>query len=301
MRNHPSGTGNQTQNQNQHQNTNPFLQRKADEIEALLSQPEIDLWQLRELALSPGGLVNDTIRKRAWPKLAWVVVDSEQVPPSSTLLVESMDASQIDRDVARCTWHLLTGSQRSRHSQHRTIISVLLKKKQNRLANLINLTLPSPHRLRYYQGYHDVASNASVSSEPQHYPSGDLELPSKVLCQVSFSHFRDALQSDFLRLQTGLKLMLFPLMWKIDPEVHRHLLDADMEPFFCLSWILTWFAHDVRDTGLVKRLFDAFLVAHPALPVYTSLAMIAHPYNRRIILETDCDFAALHQCLASLP
>lgn len=74
-----------------------------------------------------------------------------------------------------------------------------------------------------------------------------------------------------------------------------------MEPFFCLSWILTWFAHDVRDTALVKRLFDAFLVGHQALPIYAALAMMTHPYNREVIMETDCDFAALHQCLASLP
>jgi hypothetical protein len=300
-------------------------------------------------------------------------------PPPSTLIVESMDASQIDRDVARCTWHLLTGSQRSRRSQHRSIaknstrgskyaqhqvqtgtakanqkklrrnqrhqnsakyrrnrkVAVLIKKKQNRLANLINLTLvqsydrsdgkdmtnrPSPNRLRYYQGYHDVAciflhalggagSNTTLANNNspsrnhiyRHYSSGDLELPSKVLCQISFSHFSDALRSDFLRLQTGLKLILFPLLSKIDRELHDHLMYADMEPFFCLSWILTWFAHDVRDTSLVKRLFDAFLVGHPALPVYTSLAMMTHPFNRQMVMETDCDFAALHHCLASLP
>ncbi len=302
----------------------------------------------------------------------------DRLNPSSTLIVESMDTNQIDRDVARCTWHLLTGSQRSRRSQHRSItknstrgtgyarqkvsnknnkpnknkanriprnphrnhtsskyrrnrkVAVLLKKKQNRLANLINLTLVQSYdrsdakqnvtpsnRLRYYQGYHDVAciflhALGGAGTNPQnkekisngiyrHYSSGDLELPSKVLCQVSFSHFSDALRSDFLRLQTGLKLVLFPLLSKIDRDVHDHLMDADMEPFFCLSWILTWFAHDVRDTSLVKRLFDAFLVGHPALPIYASLAMMTHPYNRQRILETDCDFAALHQCLASLP
>ena len=311
---------------------------------------------------------------------------SKHKSPSSSLIVESMDSSQIDRDVARCTWHLLTGSQRSRRSQHKAItknstrgkgyarqrlqnkldetndnnkssktanriprnphrqhtllkyrrsrkVATLLKKKQHRLANLINLTLAqsydrtdandkqaSKNRLRYYQGYHDVAciflhalggagSKDTTEKKAQkhdnrvykHYSSGDLELPSKVLCQVSFSHFTDALRSDFLRLQTGIKLVLFPLLSRIDRDVHDHLLDADMEPFFCLSWILTWFAHDVRDTSLVKRLFDAFLVGHPALPIYMSLAMICHPYNRQAILETDCDFAALHQCLASLP
>ncbi|OEU08218.1 hypothetical protein FRACYDRAFT_136656, partial [Fragilariopsis cylindrus CCMP1102] len=379
----------------------------------------INLWKLRELALTPGGLVNDTLRKRAWPKLVGldhnydplqfddilplmniydskkkkkqlkatkssssqkpsvptIEIDAEHEllqanessqqqqhneyyhlgPPSSTLLVESMDILQIDRDVARCTWHLLTGSQRSipntispiknksRHHSHSAKyrrnrkISVLLKKKQRRLANLINLTLVESYdrsdekdgltnpnnRLRYYQGYHDVAciflhalGGAGTNNETMHVPGGvgdynnnnnncnnigDLELPSKVLCQISFSHFGDALQSDFLKLQTGLKLILFPLLRKLDREVHDHLLDADMEPYFCLSWIITWYAHDIRDTNLVKRLFDAFIVGHPLLPVYTALSMMTHPYNRRIILETDCDFAALHQCLASLP
>jgi hypothetical protein len=34
------------------------LQEKADEINLELLQPDVDLWKLRELALSEGGLVN---------------------------------------------------------------------------------------------------------------------------------------------------------------------------------------------------------------------------------------------------
>lgn len=34
---------------------------KAKEIHAVLAEPEVDLWKLRELALSEGGLVNGTI------------------------------------------------------------------------------------------------------------------------------------------------------------------------------------------------------------------------------------------------
>jgi hypothetical protein len=38
---------------------NPYLKRKEKEIDFILSQsPNIDLWKLRELALTPGGLVN---------------------------------------------------------------------------------------------------------------------------------------------------------------------------------------------------------------------------------------------------
>jgi hypothetical protein len=46
----------------------------------------------------------------------------------------SPDTEQIERDIARATWHLLSGSQRSRNFQmrnkHRCCIVALLKKKQ---------------------------------------------------------------------------------------------------------------------------------------------------------------------------
>lgn len=37
------------------------LQEKAEEINLTLLQPDVDLWKLRELALSEGGLVNGKI------------------------------------------------------------------------------------------------------------------------------------------------------------------------------------------------------------------------------------------------
>jgi hypothetical protein len=38
----------------------PFLDAKAEEINLILSEPDVDLWKLRALALSEGGLVNGT-------------------------------------------------------------------------------------------------------------------------------------------------------------------------------------------------------------------------------------------------
>lgn len=241
------------------------------------------------------------------------------------------DFEQIERDVARCTWHLLTGTQRSvavqmEHKRHKKV-KKLLRRKQRRLANLINLTLqqsypltPEDCRLRYYQGYHDVAciflstlsgtapvtprsllpSDQYASLESMANAMG-LDLPAAVLMQISLSHLTDNMKSNFLQLQTALRLALFPLISMMDPEVQHHLNQAEMEPFFAVSWVLTWFSHDIRDTELVKRLFDVFLVSHPLLPLYMSVAMIVHPVNRREVLNTECDFALLHQTLQSLP
>eukprot|EP00585_Thalassiosira_rotula_P005893 CAMPEP_0196158034 /NCGR_PEP_ID=MMETSP0910-20130528/45114_1 /TAXON_ID=49265 /ORGANISM="Thalassiosira rotula, Strain GSO102" /LENGTH=139 /DNA_ID=CAMNT_0041422837 /DNA_START=108 /DNA_END=523 /DNA_ORIENTATION=- len=126
---------------------------KAEEIRRVLSEPTVDLWKLRELALTEGGLVNDSLRKLAWPKL--VGVDPTAAVPSRTISIgsgitnkvtktinattansntsiipPSLDAEQIERDVSRVTWHLLTGNQRSRNFQmknkHRKRIAQLL-------------------------------------------------------------------------------------------------------------------------------------------------------------------------------
>ncbi len=39
-----------------------FLHSKVQELESLLSEDEVDLWSLRELCLTPGGLMNGKLR-----------------------------------------------------------------------------------------------------------------------------------------------------------------------------------------------------------------------------------------------
>ncbi|GKZ01387.1 hypothetical protein MPSEU_001089500 [Mayamaea pseudoterrestris] len=401
-----------------------FLEDKALEIEAVLNEEVVDLWRLRELALSEGGLVHDSLRKRAWPKLVGLhdVCFFEQVtaaeppirresassitvvtnnttatalaglPPRpplksntntssarASLALESLsfdanpvkpecdsdnnsvasdhstastgsdaphedhnqpllpqsiclDADQISLDVLRCTWHLLTGTQRLQriqmeHKRNRKVAR-LIRRKQQRLALLINATLTKTYYatntssrllktqpLRYYQGYHDVAciflsalgGVSGVGLPPASplfssmAPPPDANLASAVLLQVSQFHLRDCLQTNFAALQTVLRCTIFPLIALLDPQVHEHLYEAGMEPFFALSWVVTWFAHEVRDTQVVKRLFDAFLVGHSLLPVYVSVAMVIHSSNRAEILDCECDFSLLHQTLRGLP
>jgi len=229
--------------------------------------------------------------------------------------LQCQDFLQIERDVARCTWHLLTGNQRAvgmqmEHKRHKKVAR-LIRRKQRRLANLVNGTLQQESRLRYYQGYHDVAciflstlggQNApSVKSPTLALEHFGLDLAGSVLLQVSETHLGDFLKTNFAQLQNALRLTLFPMLALFDRPVHDHLKAAELEPFFCLSWVLTWFSHEIRDTALVKRLFDAFLVSHPLMPIYLSVAMILHPINREEVLSTECDFATLHQTLQGLP
>lgn len=171
-----------------------------------------------------------------------------------------------------------------------------IHKKQDKLGRLICDTLvasyETPNPLRYYQGYHDVA--CIVLSTLQ-----DMKLASRVLLQISYSHLRDCCNPDFQSLQAALHLSVMPMLRALDPVLFSKLQYVDMTPYFCLSWILTWFAHDVRDTALVKRLFDAFLASHAMLPTYVAVAMLIR--NRQEILECENDFSQLHQCLCGLP
>jgi len=236
-------------------------------------------------------------------------------------------------------------------NKHRRRIGQLLKRKQRRLGDFLNLTLflsynedvdvdvadtasstsdyiitskesigkedddDSP--LRYYQGFHDVASiflsalGGGVSLQSQTSSQDDttlqtatamgLTLPTTVLLSLSRTHFRDALRTNFTLLQSALKLIILPLLATTDPELHSHLVDCEMEPYFCLSWIITWFAHDVRDTALVKRLYDFFIVSHPLMVVYVCVGMMIHPLNRIEVLAVDCDFSEVHNALCELP
>lgn len=333
------------------------LDEKVCQIEAVLAKPTIDLWELRELALTEDGLVNDSIRQRAWPALAGlhtaacmgVKTTTESTAPATITTTaaaapravqESVlnaghldrhhqleynngdgccfrDHAQVELDVNRCTWHLLTGTQRIQrlqmeHKRNKRIARII-RRKQRRLAICIKRTLQaSSVALHYYQGFHDIAciflSTLRDAAPPSAWtlpsslsPALWLDLPSAVLLQVSQSHLFDCMQETFQPLQTSVSLTIFPLLAVLDPHVHQHLSSCEMSPLFVLPWILTWFSHDIRDTALVKRLFDAFLASHPALPLYVCVAMLLHPFNRSQILETECDFSLLHQTLVGLP
>lgn len=48
---------------------------------------------------------------------------------------------------------------------------------------------------------------------------------------------------------------------------------AQVEPYYCMAWVLTWFAHDLQDLHTVARIYDVLLGAHPTLVLYLSAAV----------------------------
>lgn len=48
---------------------------------------------------------------------------------------------------------------------------------------------------------------------------------------------------------------------------------TQVEPYYCMSWVLTWFGHDLQDLPTVSRLYDVLLGAHPTLILYICAAV----------------------------
>mmetsp|Transcript_24791 Transcript_24791/g.36371 ORF Transcript_24791/g.36371 Transcript_24791/m.36371 type:complete len:560 (-) Transcript_24791:990-2669(-) len=289
-----------------------MIKSKEEAIFLCLSEPDIDLWRLRELALTEGGLLHDSIRRKAWPKLLGIAFSSdmqgtsERFQPNGSGIPAEAEMDQVDRDVTRCSWHLITYEQRRQldaygsqgsHTEQSKQVAAVLRRKQRRLGHLINMILQDGcGELNYYQGFHDVSSIflSALGDEGLTYTK-------IVLQKLTESHFRDAMRENFSKIISALRLVFLPLIATLDPQMHSYLLESGVEPFFALSWVLTWFSHDIKDTRVATRLFDAFLVSHPLLPVYLSVAMVLHRVNRRIVFNTECDFAEMHNALCHLP
>lgn len=299
---------------------------KEEAIGECLSDTNIDLWRLRELALAERGFCNASLRRRAWRVLVGInedlPVQYEFKPDGSGKPCDS-EREQVLRDVTRSSWHALSPSLRKRwrrtmknETDDENVINSIVRGKQIRLGYLINIVLRDSVDLHYYQGYHDIAGVILSSLVPEHYLTEeneinnllqtrtsevDISFPSALLLKISKSHLRDPMKTDFSSLIATLHIVIFPLIQFFDVPIHNQLRESKVEPYFALSWVLTWFSHDVRDTEVAARLFDAFLSAHPLFPFYMSVAMILHPVNRHELLKTECEFSILHQTLSALP
>jgi hypothetical protein len=82
-----------------------------------------------------------------------------------------------------------------------------------------------------------------------------------------------------------------------DPPLGAHLASTGLQPFFALSWLITWWSHELDDLGPASRLFDWFLAGHPLLPLYLGVVLMAS--QREALLEI-ADMPELHSALTNL-
>lgn len=87
-----------------------------------------------------------------------------------------------------------------------------------------------------------------------------------LLVQLAQGHLRDSTRQSLDAVIESLQL-LYSILKAADAELADHIMATGIEPFFAISWVITWFAHHVSP-DLVARLFDLFIASHPLMPVY---------------------------------
>lgn len=125
------------------------------------------------------------------------------------------------------------------------------------------------------QGFHDVVSIFLLVLEEDHLAFALSEA-------MSLRHLSDYMNRDFDVVSQSMRLVLV-LVRAADEELHAFLKRARVEPFFATSWLITWFAHDVKSVDEVARIYDALLASHPMMCFYLCAAVctlhrILHTY-----------------------
>ena len=85
-----------------------------------------------------------------------------------------------------------------------------------------------------------------------------------------------------------------------DPELAEVFASNNLEPFFALSWLLTWFAHDVTNLEEAARLFDLMLASPPIMPLYVAVVVLTGARSALLDADVRDDYSLLHSTAAKL-
>lgn len=121
---------------------------------------------------------------------------------------------------------------------------------------------------------------------------------STVIDLITSEYLRDLMRPNMNIIHLLVEVMLSVLEVS-DPKVHKKLACLSVPPFFCVSWLLTWFAHDVRSLMTAQVLFDYFLTSHPVAIIYA--AAVVPVLFRKELLQMNGSEAQIHQWLKELP
>lgn len=260
-----------------------FIKAKIRKLNNALDSDPVNVDLLRKLMISNEGCVTNDIRCKVWPKLLNINIFT--VPRKKKADVELKEFQE------NRWWHQVNLDVKRSH--RRFPFETRLSRKrvlQHQLTSIIMRVLCRNPELSYYQGYHDIAVTLlRVLGE---------DLATAVLDQLSKTHIRDFMDKNMNRTNKMLSFF-YAVIGKADVELEQFLLRSDVGTIFALSWLITWYGHDLNGFDLIVRLCDLFLATHPVMPVYVAVALVLTHKNQ--VLERECDMAMVHHCLCRLP
>ncbi|KAF2122396.1 rab-GTPase-TBC domain-containing protein [Lophiotrema nucula] len=256
----------------------PFAAEKEAKLASLLvACQNADLHALIELAASAHGLVNDTVRRTAWPILLGCGTQSSDGREGWKALPEHRDENQVALDVNRAFVYYPIESEKQ------------LDRRKEHLSDVIVEVLRRYPALCYFQGYHDIVQVFLLVLGAQDAPPA--------VARLSLLRIRDFMLPSLDPAISHLEL-LPPIIQSADPVLFNHLPQA--KPFFALASTLTLFAHVIQAYGDIARLFDFFLATDTVMPVYFFAAVLLSRREELLEIEKE-DVDIFHATLGKLP
>ncbi|XP_021917586.1 TBC1 domain family member 20 isoform X3 [Zootermopsis nevadensis] len=256
-----------------------ITREKCRQIEAALAEDPVDTLKLKKLALSEGGLVNDALRRKVWPKLLGLDTQAATEPPTEKELEAHAEYHQVVLDVDRSLKRFPPGIPYEQR--------VALQDQLTRL--ILRVIIKYPH-LRYYQGYHDVAVTfLLVVGEADAF---------QIMEKLSTEHLKECMEPTMDKTSYLLNY-IYPLILRVNPELYEYMERSGVGTMFCLPWFLTWYGHSLNQYGDVVRLYDYFLASPRLMPLYVAVALVIHRCDE--IFSVDCDMASIHSLLSQIP
>lgn len=257
----------------------PRKRQKIATIQKALDADPIDAATLRQLAISRGGLINDELRREAWPKLLSIDVEDVTPCPEEVVLLAHRDYNQVVLDVNRSLKRFPPGME----DEERLSL-------QDILVRVIMRVLVNHPELHYYQGYHDICVTfLLVAGE---------EITVALVDRLSIKHLRDFMDENMDRTKHTLNY-LYPIVGKANPKLRQFMELSDVGTIFCLSWLITWYGHVLSEFRHIVRLYDFFIACHPLMPIYLSAAIVL--YRESEIMSSECEMCVIHSLLSKIP
>jgi len=255
-------------------------EKRIRQIERLLNTQPVDLDALHTVSRLEGGFINHELRQRVWPKFLGV-----NRYTAAEFRTESGDRTitrKIRCDVERSFWNF---------SHCREWDEAKLVEKRVLLTDMITACLEHNPGLQYYQGFHDVAAVFIEVFED------DADLCYLLIEAVSKHFMRDFMGEDFHVVTDALSLIL-QIVKKVDVKLFAFLSKSLTEPYFAVSWLITWFAHDLKDLDTVARIYDALVTSHPMFCLYMCTALVLS--CKEDIFAMDCEMSQIHNFLVNV-
>ncbi|KAF2194288.1 hypothetical protein K469DRAFT_195486 [Zopfia rhizophila CBS 207.26] len=260
-------------------NLDPFAAEKEEKASRIAAAArDRNLSALIDLATSRYGLVNDSLRRTAWPILLGYSNDTPRDRTPWSSLPAHRDENQVALDVNRAFVYYPNGESDRQ-----------LDRRKEELSDVIVEVLRRHPVLYYFQGYHDIVQVFLLVLGAQEAPAA--------VTRLSLLRIRDFMLPSLDPAISHLEL-LHPIIKTADPVLYNHL--PKMQPFFALAGTTTLFAHLIQEYGDIARLFDFFLARDAVIPVYFFAVVLLLRRDELLEIEKD-ETDILHATLGKLP